>query len=105
MPGNANGRIDVDPEDIEQIQRLADIIGSVVGATVPVDKLQQAAREFVRPRLTEPTKLGAVVVDRDGVLWTQYAIENIAERWISEEGRPRTFEKIDAVEVKSEGVA
>ena len=42
------GVITIDPEDTAQIERLAYVISAALGgASVPVEKLQRAARRFV----------------------------------------------------------
>lgn len=86
----------VDPEDIAQMERLADALGSVFGAKVNRGLLQKAARRFVLPPITEPPAIGAVVVDETGHSWTRWTVNpDETEPWISDEGDHSEFTGID----------
>jgi hypothetical protein len=97
----------LDPEDREQVERLADRLPS----NVQVPTLRDALRSLVEPpKPEEPTGLGAVVEDDDGELWFRMAIENqtwAGEVWQAQYGDAERWSKwpvIAAVRVLSEGV-
>lgn len=75
----------IDPEDREQVERLAqaylDKFGSGNSVAAIANQMQAALREFVKPTpepLTEPTDLAARVVDKDGDTWAR-----IGDQWVS----------------------
>lgn len=89
------GTIEVDPEDTEQIGRLAAVISAALGGVpVPVDKLQAAARRFVNPPPPEPEEFGSVITDEAGVKWTRWATVNQVQRWINESGQMASYDQI-----------
>jgi len=104
----------IDPEDREQVERLGKVVARLWHEHPYVlDAVQAALREFANPtppKPEEPTGLGAVVEDADGVRWVlnnprgygKWSRENAAA-----DGLPRdykTWRMVTAVRVLSEGV-
>ena len=106
----------IDPEDREQIERLAQLLHDYDAhlADDPhresawVSLTSDALRKYANPKPPkpeEPTGLGAVVEDAEGRRWVQVDAEggmwlpqdNLHERW-------RSYYEVDAVHVLSEGV-
>src|SRR5690348_2045025 len=84
LPGSASARSArplavIDPGDREAVRRVLKLFGQQFTAWTPeldsnVTKLQAALREFANPtppKPEEPTGLGAVVEDRDGIRWVR----------------------------------
>lgn len=111
----------IDPENREQVERLAEAIpdcGDPTNHCDPqqclslscwIDRVQTALREFAEPtppKPDEPTGLGAVVEDADGVRWLRGHGDPGFYVWTSpgRDALPRTFARIDAVTILSEGV-
>lgn len=101
----------IDPEDAEQVERLADCWRSVGSAEVddnPLSliglRLREALRQFADPKPPkpdEPTGLGAVVRDADGDLWVRRSdVHFICPKNPNE---ALTWAEVEAVEVLSEG--
>lgn len=110
----------ISPEDREQVERLAqaylDKFGGGHPAEAIADQMQAALREFANPKPPkpdEPTGLGAVVEDADGVLWvrTDHRISTSHRNpWIRQDATGTGSDKrhwlgVDAVRVLSEGVS
>ena len=64
---------------------------------------QEIRQQLPKPKPAEPQNFGAVVKDRDGVLWARADSDDVA--WHSNDGSWMRWHQIDAVEVLSEGVA
>lgn len=102
--------VTIDPEDREQVERLWDAIMDVA----VIGDMQDALREFADPkppRPDEPTGLGAVVEDTDGVLWVRAGDDHggvLDDNWRQTGGEHvgnwSEWERIAAVRVLSEGV-
>lgn len=99
----------IDPEDAETVRRLADLMPWALHSE-DTPRLQAALRELADPKPPkpdEPTGIGAVVVDRDGVTWVRASRRTTVNHWrcadVSGIGR-KPYARIDAVEVLSEGV-
>lgn len=97
----------IDPEDREQVERLAWSIGYHGDADLFADRLQAALREFANPRPPkpeEPTGLGAVVEESDGAVWVR-TDTSTSNRWVRAGfGTRARWDGINAVRVLSEGV-
>lgn len=103
----------IDAEDREQVERLASIYASATSGelndyplTVAALHMQAALREFATPtppRPDEPTGLGAVVEDAEGVLWVQFNSVT-GKWWRNHQGKNRRWSEIAAVKVLSAGV-
>ena len=105
----------VDPEDREQVERLAAAIVTPEGRIEPsmerfVDRIADALRSLLAPpKPDEPTGLGAVVEDADGTLWTRFSRPvgcDDGAHWAHETATQgnRAYADITAVRVLSEGV-
>lgn len=109
----------VDPEDREQVERLVVAYYTEIDATkywngdLPekfADFMQVALREFANPKPPkpdEPTGLGAVVEDEDGLLFVRVGVTIGDFHWRSSEpGNSDCFpwRTVKAVRVLSEGV-
>lgn len=110
----------IDPEDREQVERIRESLERMSFSTWACGAtscLQGALREFADPkppRPDEPTGLGAVIEDTDGVLWTrtEHKPNLTGTVWVSAFHRTqadssvmREYADIAAVRVLSEGVA
>jgi len=107
----------IDPEDAEQIGRLAEAWEAQTHATLsdtPMTltqyRLQAALRSLITPpKPEEPTGLGAVVEDAEGYFWIRSATSG-GDPWRAEGARApggrsfHTWSDIVAVKVLSEGV-
>jgi len=101
----------IDPEDRGHLKRLLTAIYNQPDPLSPtLHGLADALIEFANPtppKPAEPTGLGAVVEDAEGVLWTRTALDDYAA-WLSSNpgGTPtRTgWSEVAAVRVLSEGV-
>lgn len=101
----------IDPEDRQQAERLSvrfhnEFQGErrvIEGGYV--DAMQAALREFAdpKPRIEEPTGLGAVVEDEDGSLLIRNAPHG-SRPWVTIHGATFEWADIDPVRVLSEGV-
>lgn len=94
----------IDPEDREQVTRLAFAIAERCGNT---DGVQAALRSLIEPsRPEEPTGLGAVVESADGELFVRHGIADEDEEtgWCDSQGVGRSWARVNAVKVLSEGV-
>lgn len=110
----------IDPEDRDAAERLSSLVEANGGPTffnVGVNSLQAALREFATPtppRPDEPTGLGAVVEDADGLKWVSVEEMPPFGRWYCgvlpdddcsiADGAFRDWSDIDVVRVLSEGV-
>ena len=102
----------IDPEDREQVERLAERIGHLWRSENYVaDVVQAALREFANPtppKPEEPTGLGAVVEDSDGDLWTSVTNKGASDRWqpnnLRSDSERREWDDLAAVRVLSEGI-
>ena len=108
----------IDCEDRERVERLLRAyLGRYDGMeSVPTqgeaDCMQAALREFANPtppKPDEPTGLGAVVEDADGVRWTRVEPAGAFSRnpWypaVDIELQPEEYAHLSAVRVLSEGV-
>lgn len=115
----------IDPEDREQVERLVGglmnvnfwsvIPAEAEGITHRTGQMQAALREFADPRppkLEEPTDLGAVVEDEEGVLWVRAGDSHggrLSDNWRrvvtqGDDGWWSEWRNIAAVRVLSEGV-
>lgn len=105
----------IDPEELEQVDRLDETYGAALNSAKPfestTDAMQAALREYVKPtppKPEEPTGLGAVAKDRDGHAWvrthaTGYPWHSALDRSDLNSTAARKWEQIDAVEVFTEG--
>lgn len=108
----------IDPEDRQQLERLADAFTeaedsrTITASQHRVDAMRDALCSLINPpKPPEPTGLGAVVEDADGVLWVR-----VSSGWFractggNSRGRYRRYTGVDsddpiaAVRVLSEGV-
>lgn len=121
-PNRARRLVVIDPEDREQVDRLARAYVAVHDyAGVPWDERKDSAREFVidnlsaalrefatptPPRPDEPTGAGAVVADRDGDWWVRLSrgADGAVWRRIGVPPARANYADIDVVRVLSEGV-
>lgn len=106
----------IDPEDREQMHRLAtahvDLREGFAELmdepwTMPAMRMRQAARSLITPlKPDEPTGIGAVVEDADGLLWIR-CHETPDRAWEAVNGQSSTkrYAQVAAVRVLSEGVA
>lgn len=100
----------IDPEREEQVERLAEAIlrndrhngAPCYSTTCHVERLAQSLRDFAIVKPDEPAKIGAVVEDVEGHLWTR-ARTNVSG-WVASHGLWREWDRVDAVKVLSEGV-
>ena len=107
---NTRPLILIDPEDREQVERLVAAVYEQPYATKvagTVEHWQAALREFANPtppKPDEPTGLGAVVEDANGVRWVK-VFEG--DMWQDHRDRSiwRGWNGVNAVRVLSEGVA
>lgn len=100
----------IDPEDAEQVSRLAHLIWPP-GGPLTQNRLSDALREFANPtppKPDEPTGLGAVVEDAEGNRWVRdeaASVETTPRSWYRRgEGGCREWRHITAVRVLSPGV-
>ncbi len=110
MPIGAEARplVVIDPEDREQVERLAAAINHRHVYEPFPERVQAALRSLITPpKPEEPTGLGAVVEDAEGELWVRVRPHQGAFRQASGEhvGRYCIYDRIAAVRVLSEGVA
>jgi len=116
-----NGRplVVIDPEDREQVERLARICHDLDGVELDNPEpmttrglaMRQALRSLIAPpKPPEPTGLGAVVEDEGGTRWTRVepAAKAITRNpWYpadDDERQPAEYADIAAVRILSEGV-
>lgn len=115
-------------EDREQVERLRDLMDEAWSKQnsdhgfIPITQgkwqrgnaLQDALRKYANPtpKIEEPTGLGAVVVDADGLRWTRYDTQGDGQPWCCDGPGPQrpverrfSWSDINAVRVLSEGVA
>lgn len=102
----------IDPEDREQVARLANAITMEMyaGDSVAAGDVAAALREFANPtppKPEEPTGLGAVVEDAEGLHWVR--IQTLySSPWVRRgtviTGGLHKWSDINAVKVLSEGV-
>ena len=108
----------IDPEDREQVERLASIYygkgwhNTYLHVRPPmIDAMQAALREFANPtpRIEEPKGLGAVVRDVHGELWVRDKTTTTVAHWKRARGQMGgkrvSWSDINAVRVLSEGVS
>lgn len=112
--GGASRLVCIDPEDAEQVERLASL--AVDAAQGDLDEfkasnvaalLTDALREFARPTpcVEEPTGLGAVVEDEEGVRWVRHLVPvSPFAPWCDPVGVGRGWGHIKAVRILSPGV-
>ena len=113
FPSNLRPLVVIDPEDAEQVERLAAIYARQPHGAFLSDltaELQAALREFANPtppKPAEPTGLGAVVEDADGIRWVRRG----RTHFVAAEGSPPAeyntslvWAEIAAVRVLSPGV-
>lgn len=99
----------IDPEDREQIERLAEVFCKSPSSGW-VEAMQVALREYAEPRLpkpSEPIGLGAVVEDSRGILWIRTAPPAAGDPTWCSPSPSRTWSRWDymnVVKVHSEGV-
>ena len=109
-----NGRplVVIDPEDREQVERLARICHDLDGVELDNPEpmttrglaMRQALRSLIAPpKPPEPTGLGAVVEDEDGEAWVRYARQHSTAPWVNGTTSVE-WEDIAAVRILSEGV-
>jgi hypothetical protein len=107
--GDVRPLVVIDPEDREQIERLAEAIDRADydhGGKYP-DVYQAALRSLVSPpRPVEPLGLGAVVEDDISVRWVRVNTATGTAEWRCTEPVPehRRYADIAVVKVLSEGV-
>lgn len=108
----------IDPEDREQVERLAKCWREVHGEaeltdepwSVPGLRMQAALREYANPtppKPDEPLGLGAVVEEVDGQRWMRGSSMRGLKAWVNDEALDsewRAYADIDAVRVLAEGV-
>lgn len=90
----------IDPEDREQVDRLAYLLVDARAAdSIGHRQLAAALREFANPKPPkpeEPTGRGAVVVDRYGFPWTRYSFSEPHDgEWINEDGLTKQWAELD----------
>lgn len=99
----------IDPEDRDQVEdicrRYVEAYGGRWdGREKPVSDMQAALRSLVEPpKPEEPTGLGAVVEDADGIRYVLHGVPD-GEGWCDPDGIGRRWGSISAVRVLSEGV-
>lgn len=105
----------LDPASTDDLDRLTKAIveaahkdGNIVvsGNGIHPDTVGRALREFANPtppRPEEPTGLGAVVEDAEGVRWVRYAPEGDTAPWVAHAVSVE-YDDIAAVHILSEGV-
>lgn len=100
----------IDPEDREQVERLAEAFWanwSGCDGSRSIG-LQAALREFANPkppRPDEPLGLGAVVEDEGGKRWVRTRADHHAPAWLEPLGPSRHhYTEIAVVRVLSEGI-
>lgn len=99
----------IDPEDRDAVERLLDAHPWHGATASGVDDMQAALREFANPtppKPAEPTGLGAVVEDAKGRRYVRHGSPEMDDSvaWCDQYGIGRSWERIDAVKVLSEGV-
>jgi hypothetical protein len=99
----------IDPEDREQVERLSDALAEQRAAeAVAHSGVADALRSLTRPpKPEEPTGLGAVVEDAEGLRWVRKGNSSHGEDWTRQIGDAWTggsWDRIAAVRVLSEGV-
>lgn len=108
----------IDPEDREQVERFAETHHLAVGFARwnnlhpntqrdRIDIMQATLRGFAEPETPkpeEPTGLGAVVEDADGLQWVRIESPPGWWWWRNSNGETRWWPDIDAVRSLSEGV-
>ena len=106
----------IDPEDREQVERLAECylsnVGLAIGLPLASKRIAHALREFADPKPPkpeEPLGLGAIVLDVKGDRWANLIDTTISrhdQHWMSVRN-PKLwsdYADINVVEVLSEGV-
>lgn len=97
----------IDPEDPQQVERLRRAINDETAGYVGTRTITDALHEFANPtppKPEEPTGLGAVVEDADGVRFVLHGIPE-GQGWCDPDGIGRRWGSINAVRVLSEGVS
>lgn len=90
--------------DEAEVRRLVGVDWSPGGPVGPV--VRQIEAQMPKPKPVEPTGLGAVVEDANGLRWVKARDFDHALNWRScPAGMWRPFAEIDAVKLLSEGVA
>ena len=92
----------IDPEDRDQVERLADLFGVFPGVAA------RHLREFANPTLpkpAEPQGLGAVVEDAKSCLWVRSDLdEDFPWTAVGQPDELHGYREIAAVSILSEGV-
>lgn len=97
------GLVLIDPDNREQVERLVAASWPHAAQNRMVDALQVGLRSLLTPpKPPEPQGLGAVVEDADGVLWVRHQTTGGGGWYVN--GVTRTWDRISAVRVLSEGV-
>jgi len=99
----------IDPEDREQVERLADAFGRASSPAIGwTTQMQAALREFADPKppIIEPQGLGAVV---EASAYTDelrpfVRCPSDTSPWTDEGGNGHAWSELDAVRVLSEGI-
>jgi hypothetical protein len=99
----------IDPENREEVERLVSLFDAIAGGAL--DAMQDALREFADPKPSkpaEPTAIGAVVEDADGIRWVRCRRAGLhgvlGVEWESESTcAHRKYADIPVVRVLSEG--
>lgn len=95
----------IDPENREQVTRLADLFETTLCSRPVVDRMRDSLRRslIAPPKPPEPTGLGAVVEDAEGRFWVHTVRGN--NPWTDTvQGTWRKYADLAAVRVLSEGV-
>lgn len=100
----------IDPEDREQVARLADFFRRLPDPLMnTIASMQAALRSLIEPqRPDEPTGLGAVVEGADGLVWVHRGQQYFTPWVLSDRsgiGGSKNYSEIDAVKVLSEGIS
>lgn len=102
----------LDPEDREQMERLAALVPPCENPETCgqpkrcwAKRLQAALREFAnpKPRIEEPQGLGAVVERQDGEVAVSIDADLDSSRWADRDGGFHYWSDLDVVRVLSEG--
>lgn len=99
----------IDPEYREQVERLRSLLFGNSAHAHGITEMQAALREFADPKPPkpdEPTGLGGVVEDAEGLKWVRFADSEPNEKnWATGDAAfNRAYADIDAVRVLSDGV-
>lgn len=107
----AHALVVIDPEDAEQVERLADLLAWALH-TSDTPRLADALREFAdpKPRIEEPANWLSVIRDNEGIEWYRWSVrpKDRDQAWVPvwDEGRcyPTGWDDIHAVEIVSAGI-